>query len=184
MADFTIRDATPQDINFVAECVLAALSMYNFKDDIPELEIARKVCARQDTIYSYKNARIGVIDGTPIGCMVSYPGTIYESARKITFGIIEGESGTQMPQTETEAYPDEYYLDSLAILPAFRGERIGRILMQDAIDIGKRLGFKKMSLIVESAYGRLADYYATLGFKPEREIDAYGEKYIRMVLTI
>ena len=30
----------------------------------------------------------------------------------------------------------------------------------------------------------LAAYYATLGFKAEREIDAFGDRYTRMILDI
>ena len=178
-----IREAQQEDIPFVAKCVLAAVGMYDFKAASDKAPSAEAVCAMEDTLYSFRNARIATVEGTPIGCLVSYPGNIYEDARKVTFGFFE-RNGIIIPPTETECYPDEYYLDSMAILPAFRGYGIGKLLMQDAIAIAREKGFKKVSLIVESDRPRLSDYYATLGFKSENEIDAFGDRYTRMVLVL
>ena len=181
--DILIRNASTEDIPFVAGCVLAAVGLYDFKTASVETKTAEIVCSQENTLYSFRNARIATIEGTPIGCLVSYPGTIYESARKITFSFFERD-GHHMPPTDTECFPDEYYLDSMAIVPAFRGYGIGKLLMQDGIRIAGEKGFKKVSLIVETDHPKLAAYYATLGFKAEREIDAFGDRYTRMILGI
>ena len=180
--DIQIRDACAEDVPFVAGCVLAAVGLYDFETASVETKTAEAVCSMEDSLYSFRNARIATIDGTPVGGLVSYPGTIYESAREITFSFFE-KDGHAMPPTETEAYPDEYYLDSLAIVPAFRGCGIGKLLLQDGICIAGEKGFRKVSLIVETDHPKLADYYATLGFRPEREIEAFGERYTRMILS-
>ena len=181
--DILIRNASEEDIPFVAGCVLAAVGLYDFKTSSVETSTAEQVCGTDETLYSFRNARIATVDGTPIGCLVSYPGTIYESARKFTFSFFE-KDGHKVAPTDTECFPDEYYLDSMAILPAFRGYGIGHILMQDGIRIAREKGFKKVSLIVESDRDNLAKYYASLGFAPEREIDAFGDRYTRMILDI
>ena len=181
--DILIRNAGEEDIPFVAGCVLAAVGLYDFKTSSVETSTAEQVCGTDGTLYSFRNARIATVAGTPIGCLVSYPGTIYESARKFTFSFFE-KDGHKVHHTDTECFPDEYYLDSMAILPAFRGYGIGHILMQDGIRIAREKGFKKVSLIVESDRDNLAEYYASLGFAPEREIDAFGDRYTRMILDI
>ena len=181
--DILIRNATADDVPFVAACVLAAVGLYDFRTESVETPTAEEACSRDDTLYSYRNARIATVDGTPIGCLVSYPGAIYEPARKTTFAIFERD-GHHVPPTDTECFPDEYYLDSMAILPAFRGYGIGKLLMQDGIRIASEAGLKKVSLLVESGRDALAKYYGSLGFLPEREIDAFGDRYTRMVLSM
>ena len=75
--DILIRNACEEDISFVAGCVLAAVGLYDFRNASVETTTAEQVCGTDGTLYSYRNARIATVDGTPIGCLVSYPGTIY-----------------------------------------------------------------------------------------------------------
>lgn len=176
-----IRNATVDDVPFVAGCVLAAVGLYAFRMPSSEQQTAEKVCSRPDTLYSYKNARIVEIEGVSIGCIVSYDGASYEEARRITYSIFDQE-GHSMPHTDVETFPGEWYLDTMAIVPAYRGYGIGKLLMQDAIRIAKEKGHNKVSLIVDSGNPRLQAYYASLGFVAERELQAFDHTYTRMVL--
>ena len=101
----------------------------------------------------------------------------------------EYASGT-FPLPEPECLPGEFYLDSMAILPEFRGkayeyvgstDRIGHILMLDGIEEGRRKGFPRISLIVDKAKPRLKTYYSALGFRPDGEILFFGHLYDRMI---
>ena len=101
----------------------------------------------------------------------------------------EYASGTS-PLPEPECLPGEFYLDSMAILPEFRGkayeyagstDRIGHILMLDGIEEGRRKGFPRISLIVDKAKPRLKTYYSALGFRPDGEILFFGHLYDRMI---
>lgn len=180
--DFAIRQAESTDAPFVAKCVLAAVNLYDFKTDSIEKDVAEYVCGRDDTLYSWRNARIATIAGEAVGCMVSYPGDIYAAAREITFGIFK-DAGREMTNTEIETGPGEWYLDSMAVVPKYCGYGIGQILMMDSIDIARRHGYQMVTLIVECNKPRLRDYYAGLGFEPEREIDAFGDRYLKMSKT-
>ncbi len=95
-----------------------------------------------------------------------------------------------IPLQEPECLPGEFYLDSMAILPEFRGkayeyagstDRIGHILMLDGIEEGRRKGFQRISLIVDKAKPRLKTYYSALGFRPDGEILFFGHLYDRMI---
>ena len=95
-----------------------------------------------------------------------------------------------IPLQEPECIPGEFYLDSMAILPEFRGkayeyagstDRIGHILMLDGIEQGRRKGFPRISLIVDKAKPRLKTYYSALGFRPDGEILFFGHLYDRMI---
>ena len=67
MKKIDIRNATRADIPFVAESVLAAIDLYDFTGEYAELESTVKVCSEDDSLYSYKNARIAEVDGTAAG---------------------------------------------------------------------------------------------------------------------
>lgn len=165
---------------FVAKCVLAAVDLYDFKEESIEKDIAEKVCGRKDTLYSYTKARIAEVDGRVAGCLVSYDGAGYADRRAITFPMF-AEVGREIPETAVETGPGEWYLDSMSIAPEFRGCGIGHSLMEDALSTARAKGLGAASLIVECSKPKLRDYYADLGFKDERVVDAFGEKYIRMV---
>lgn len=179
----TIRDANIDDVAFVAGCVLAAVDLYDFVTASVETATAEKVCAMDDTLYSYRNARVACVDGTPVGCLVSYNGDTYSEARAKTFDIFEKEGHT-MPQTDMETCPGEWYLDSMAILPAFRGFGIGKSLMVDGIRLAAKAGVHKVSLIVELSKPKLREYYSELGFSVEKEILAFGDRYFKMSKVI
>ena len=181
--DIIIRNATADDVQFVAGCVLASVDLYDFRTPSVETETAERVCARDDTLYSFRNARIACVADTPVGCLISYDGADYPAARSKTFRIFE-EEGHAMTDTEIETGPGEWYLDSMSILPSFRGYGIGRILMLDSIAGARDAGHSKISLIVEKSKPGLQQYYASLGFVPERELHAFGDEYVRMILTL
>lgn len=178
-----IRDATADDVKFVSDCVLASVDLYDFVNDSIEKYIAMEVCGMDDTLYSYHNARIATVDGRAVGCLVSYDGSIYEEARKKTFQIFK-DAGREMTDTGVETLPGEYYLDSMAILPEYRGCDIGHILMKDGIEKAGRLGIRKVGLIVEESKPELQKYYSVLGFRPVGEMKAFGDVYMKMILEL
>ena len=179
----TIRKASFEDASFVACCVLASVDLYDFKNDSIEKDVAERVCGMEDTLFSYRNARIAADSGKPVGCLVSYDGARYAEARAVTFRIF-AEAGRPMDDTEFETGPGEYYIDSLAILPAYRGLGIGRELIYDAMEEARKNGLRQVGLIVECSKPLLRDYYAELGFIPVREMNAFGDRYLKMTLTL
>lgn len=181
--DIRIRDAVREDVPFVADCVLASVDLYDFKEESVEKYIALDVCGMDDTLYSYRHARIATLNGKPVGCLVSYDGFIYETARKKTFQIFK-DAGREMTDTGIETGPGEYYLDSLAILPECRGLGIGHILLKDGIGKAAALGLGSAGLLVEKSKPELQDYYSLLGFRPVFEMHAFGDLYVKMVLDL
>lgn len=80
-----------------------------------------------------------------------------------------------------EAYPGEYYLDSMAIEPDYRGNGLGKDLIMEAIALGKTLGYEKFVLLVALEKPRLMAYYSSLGFKEESNVNFFGHRFKRMV---
>lgn len=173
----TIRKATPSDTEYVAKTVLTALDM-----DTSDLEWVKASCADPQSMYSWNKSLIAEEDGKPIGCIISYSGDDYQRLREYTWSRLwAGVDPATIKQSAIETYPEEYYLDSLAIEPEHRGKGLGKILMEAAIEEGKNLGYKKFALLVAREKPRLKDYYASLGFEDANDVNFFGHKYKRMV---
>lgn len=179
-----IRDASREDLPLVSKTVMAAAHMNDFPAVSGYDDEFVAICSRTDTLYSFKHARIMTVDGVAVGCMISYPGDIYAKARKVTFGMFSDVPEQMLEETGTEAFPGEWYLDSLAVVPAYRKFGIGKSLIEDAIGIGRRKGFQRFSLIVEAASADLQEYYASFGFKVSGTLTFFGDPYLRMTMTL
>ena len=184
MKKIDIRNATRADIPFVAECGLAAIDLYDFSGECSEMESTIKVCSEEDTLYSYRNARIAEVDGRLAGCLISYDGKIYAESSAKTFSMFK-DMGIQIKVGEPETGPGEYYLDSMGVHPSFRGLRLGHILMEDALEIARKTeGCYRAALLVEKTKERLRDYYAQLGFRTEKEVATFGSRFYKMALVL
>lgn len=183
-----IRPAVVEDAPFIAVNVLAAIDLHKFEDPLPEslrptLKSLSEICAKDDTLYSWKNTIIAEVGGVPAGSLTSYDGARYRDMRKLTFGFLLKENGMNLENEEMETKSGEYYLDSLAILPEFRGQGIGRQLILNAMDIARKLGITTVSLIVSEEKPRLKDYYNSIGFVQSGKINFYGHDSVRMVMS-
>lgn len=180
--DIKIREARPDDAPFVAWAVLTALDL-----DESALDRFSRSCADEKSLYSWKNALIAEADGKPAGCIVAYPGDVYDTARRYTWPRIwaDGSSATgrkhpDIDSIEPETQPGEFYLDTLAVIPAFRGAGIGRLLIGSAMRRGRDAGYRRFSLIADIHKSGLLNYYAQIGFSTVGEIDFFGHRYYRM----
>lgn len=172
-----IRKAEKSDAKFVAWTVLTALDM-----DTSDLSKATEICADDFGLYSWKNAIMAVVDGRPIGCLVSYPGDRYISFREYTWPKLwDDVDPDMMRNTPLETTPGEYYLDSMAIIEEFRGLEIGKKLIDAAILHGIKSGYDKFSLIVDVSKPHLHDYYAGLGFRDHGPIMFFTHLFTKMI---
>lgn len=182
--EITISRGIPEMVPLIAKCAMAAIERYDFADDMDDdqselYDWLLDICGRTDTLYSYRNTLVAKIDDEVVGCLISYPGDDYEAKRAFTFAALDGAG-----PSDTETGPGEYYLDTLALLPAARGHRIGLRLMESVIDYATReLGYDRITLLVDEDKPRLEAYYASLGFRRDRTMKFMGHGYYRMILT-
>ena len=140
--DITIRDAVPTDVPFLARCVMAAvgtLDMAEKAEDNPAYETICELCAMEHSLYCWNHFRVAVDTktGEPIGSLLAYDGKRYARARDLAFSYAAEKTGTDLGDSDMETCKGEYYLDSMAILPQYRGHKIGHALIQDATEQGK-----------------------------------------------
>jgi len=179
MKQIDIRPATVDDAAFIAQCVLAAVDVYHFEGTPDGFAETTECCAREDTLFSYRNTRVACDGDVAVGCMISYDGAIYQTSRRLTFSMLG------MPQSyDMETGSGEYYLDAMAIIPEYRGYGIGHILMKDALALARERGFRKAALIVEKGKTGLQKYYADLGFRVAGQLSAFNEEFFKMTLDL
>lgn len=183
-----IRDAKPEDAPFLAKCIMAGMHFYDFETDVPEeTKIYRRLveCERRiDLLYTYKFTRVAEVDGQLAGALLSYPGELYRDLRHNTFTELWPDMAKMDAESEQETGPGEYYLDSLAVHPAFRHQGIGRALLDDGIRKGSTLGYRQIALLADAEMPHLVCLYQSLGFVPADHRRAFGVDFQRMIYTL
>ncbi|MCW5696587.1 MAG: GNAT family N-acetyltransferase [Bauldia sp.] len=125
------------------------------------IEIGRSRALRDEATFSWRNARIAEIDGTPAGGLVGYP-----------FG--EGPTADEiaaMPPflkqiAALEALvPHHWYVNVLAVHPEFRGQGVGRALLRDADRLAAATPTRGMAIIVADENVPALRLYEAVGYR-------------------
>lgn len=177
----SFRNATIDDALFISR----GFHMAMLYDDASEEQIsnfARNICVREDVLYSWRNTIIAEVEGKPAGMLTAYDGRYYHDMRIRTMNLVKQHLGVEFPGMEDEAVTGEYYLDSLAVMPEYRGMGIGRRLLQKGIENGKALSLD-VTLAVDPINDRAKKLYHSLDFKPSGTLFIFGHDYEKMIIT-
>lgn len=167
-----IKNAEKTDAPLIGEVIVAAIgdNLANAfagaksVDDVKRL--FSNLAAREDSQYSYLNTLKAVDeDGSPMGFIVGYDGAKLHELRKPFFAEVRKVLDREMEgDMSDECQPDEFYLDSLAVFPQYRGRGVARALIaamtQRAGGEGRPLG-----LLCEKNNTNARRLYDSLGFK-------------------
>ena len=156
----TIREACADDAPLVALAVLMAL---HYDETHPLYGIFQELAARTDAQYSYCNALVAEVDGVVAGAIVGYDGAKLYELREPLKALIRERQGREL-DIEDETSAGEFYIDSLAVLPQFRGCGVGRALLNAAAKRAFSMGFERVGLIVDFDNPRAEKLYSSLGF--------------------
>lgn len=173
-----ITAATPQDSEFVRWIVFAALDIYG-NEDAGMLQ----VCSEESTLYSWKNTRLLKIDGQPVGGYIAYEGKDYSKMRKNTWPRCWEEPQDVLDSIGPESFPGEFYLDSLAILPQYRGLGLGKKLVLDAIQQAEDKGCLSINLLADKHKSGLVRFYQALGFRVYDSMWYFDHDYWKMKIA-
>lgn len=174
----SFRKATIDDALFIAKGFHMAM-LYDDASDEQIANFARTICVREDVLYSWRNTIIAEVDGKCAGMLTAYDGRYYHDMRIRTMTLVKQHLGVEFPGMEDEAVAGEYYLDSLAVMPEYRGRGIGRMLLQKGIAAGKELGLTT-TLAVDPINDRAKALYHSLGFKPSGTLFIFGHDYEKL----
>lgn len=137
-----------------------------------------RIASCEETIYSYENTIVAEIDGKIVGAMCAYDGADYQRLKQPVVDALGDNSGFANLK-ETEA--GEFYLDSVGVLPGYRGQGIASRLFEAQCLRAASSGHKVAGLIVDEDKPRAEALYARLGFRYLDDKDFFGHKMKHMV---
>lgn len=172
----SIKNCLPQDAIHIAEAIMMALHL-EFDSDETWSRIFMALAERADSQYSYANALKAVTEGGDIaGIIVAYDGGHLHELREQFFQHFRKEFGREIGSVTDETEPGEWYLDSLAVFPGYRGRGIGSMLIRAAIE--RAPGNLRPGLLCSKTNPSAARLYEGLGFKLVGERPFFGEQML------
>lgn len=174
---FTIRPARKSDAPIVAMAVAIAIgdeeALHDYCGEEP-MDVLTEIAATTATQYSWQFALVAECDSRAVGAVVGYDGARLKELREGTFAILRARVG-RVPDIADETEAGEYYLDSLAVLPEFRGAGVGAALIEAFCERAFAEGAERVGLIVE-VENRAQELYLSLGFQPVGERLFFGHR--------
>ncbi len=177
-----IRKATINDAQLIAKVVGMAIG----EESMPYycgnswMEVIAHIARQDNTQYSYRNALVAEINGTPAGAIIGYDGAHLHTLRQPTFDIIlQYINKINITEDETEA--GEYYLDSVGVLPEFRKMGIATKLIKAMRDKIRAEGHTKFGLIVDFDNPTAERLYTQIGFHRVGQRTFLGHKMWHLV---
>ena len=183
MKNLIIRKAHKEDAAQIAELFLLAWPVEEIMQSSGStyqllLESVTAIAASPQTIYSYENSYVADINSKIVGAMCGYDGADYQKLKQPVVDIIGEDSGfAQLKETEA----GEFYLDSVGVLPEYRGKGIATKLFEVQIARAAVLGHKAVGLIVDIDKPQAEALYARLGFQHKDYKDFFGHQMKHMV---
>ena len=183
LMNINIRKAHKEEAQQIAELFMLAWPV----DEILEsnaisydqlYESITLIAGREDTIYGYENTLVAEIDGKVVGAMCAYDGADYQRLKQPIVNTLGPDSGFAKLK-ETEA--GEFYLDSVGVLPEFRGRGIASRLFEAQCKRAASLGHDVAGLIVDVDKPQAEALYARLGFVYLDDKDFFGHAMKHMI---
>lgn len=195
MKEYKVIDATPEDAPLIAWAVMEAvgngiigeLAKESSREAVQS--VFTSLASKENTQYSYLNTKIVTTpEGEKAGVCVSYSGGDIRRLRRAFFEEANRTLGWNLTSEEIETLPcetceEEFYLDSLAILPDHRGKGLAKLLIADAHEKARE-SHLPLGLLVADDNPNARKLYESLGFKPVGRRFFAGEEMTNMRLGI
>lgn len=181
--ELNIRKATINDAPLIAKVVAMAIGEEGTRhycgDD--HQSVLEEIACLENSQYSYRNAIVAEVDGFPAGAAVAYDGADLYALRDVTLNHIFNRTGkTHDIEDETDA--SEVYLDSIAVLPEYRGLGIGKRLLHALKESALNEYGKNLGLLVDFENPDAERLYKSVGFERMNVKDFLGHKMWHLVV--
>lgn len=187
---FFIRRAVKTDAHAVAPLIYEAIGEIanrltgesSVTQIIKELEVLFK---RTDNRHSYLNTYVAVDkeSNTLLGIVVLYNGQDGAAMDKSLQQRLKNKNSSTL-KIDIEAYPDEFYVDTVCVHKNYRGLGIGAKLLQFAEQTAREKGYRKLSLNVEAGKENARRLYEKAGYVITEPWIIINEPFYHMIKTI
>lgn len=180
-----MRNAKPGDVGFAVPLLIEALDHLALElSDTDHHRAAESFFAQlflgTDTRYSHRYVRIAMLDDMPAAVSLSYPGVL-ETSLSTPISVLMRERDPAADYAfQRESADDEFYLDAIAVSPAFRGRGCADRLIEDASGLARAAGFDHIGLLVDIDKPGVKRLYARHGFVVDGERMLAGHRYEHM----
>ena len=183
--ELNIRKATKADAPLISSVVAMAIGeetaiLYGGEN---YMNVFEEIALLEDSQYSYRNAFVAEINGNAIGAVVAYDGAELYPLRKSTLEIIYKHTAKEL-QIVDETDASEFYLDSLAVLPEYRGRGVGAQLILAVKERAFNEYNKNLGLLVDFENPDAERLYQSVGFERTDIKDFLGHKMWHLVLSL
>lgn len=177
MKDIIIRKATKDDASLIAKVVAMAIGEETaiFYGGDNYINVFEEIALLENSQYSYRNAFVAEVDGELAGAVIGYDGAELHNLRKTTLDVIFKHIGKEL-QIADETDASEFYLDSLAVLPEYRGGGLGAKMILAMKERASKDYNKPLGLLVDFENPDAERLYKSLGFERMEVKDFLGHK--------
>lgn len=183
----TIRPAQQDDAAVVPEIMLQAMEdiIFRFiqKEDKKEaIRFLTDLFQQTGNLYSHENTFVAVDpEDNVMGSLTGYNGDHFIALRQPILELIQKQYANDLiPEPETTG--QEFYIDSVAVSTAARGQGLGTELLKHAIKHAKNQGFKQIGLLVDLDNPNAKKLYERLGFTLGNKMPFVGGEYYHMYI--
>ena len=123
------------------------------------LDVGRRRYEREGTPFSYENCKLVEIEGYVVGMLVAFAMEVDEEYEEtdpvlVPYSVLEEDQS--------------YYICGMAVDESHRGKGIGKMLLDEAEQTCRHLGFSKQSLLVFEQNVRARRLYERYGYVETR----------------
>ncbi len=171
------RSAKKEDAPLIAQVLAMAFGEECSENYLGEdyLHVFEDIAKSEDSLYSFKNTIVAEVEGMPVGAVCGYDGAQSPALRRNTLSLIKEKTGREA-HIEKETQEDEFYIDSLGILPQFRGKGLGSKLLLQMRDMAFSQGHPLVGLLVDENNTKAKELYEKLGFKQKESTSLLGHR--------
>ena len=184
-----IRPARPSDFHSAARLIQTALDQITshfsgeeYKEDNPARYVWLENWFQQvGNRFSYQQILVKEIEDQVVGIILLYHGSEVEALDHPINEHLRRLHKDPTLTLEREAELDEFYIDVLAVSPAFSGRGYGTSLIRAGEEKAQELHYPKITLNVDQHNARAYRLYQYLGYRADKERTLYGEAFFHMV---
>lgn len=181
-----IRPAAPEDAGQVIPLLYDAIGSIAYvltgtDNPASAIHAMSEWYKQRNNRLSYENVLVAEEDGEAVGAALFYHGSRIAELDQPLLDRLAARKGIVLASFPAESRENEFYLDSLAVNPACRGQGIGTRLMQVFEAAAARQQYDRVALIVSSDNPRARKLYMSQGYVSDGQIDIAGADYDHMV---
>lgn len=163
------------------------------------IQLLSHLAQQDNTLYSYHHALVAEARGTLAGAALGYDGktmrrewliTGYHIARHLRMSFAAFVVRCfQLNRSFAPLHPADWYLSHLAVLPRFRGQGTGEVLLREVSHRAYKRGLERITLDVEMENRTAQKFYRKLGFHQEKEsppvkLGGHTFRFLRLFLDL